>query len=289
MPIVAARNTNKNQEDLKMKRTVLTIISCILTLSLLAAQTVFADNVPSNEYAVRIEHVRLDDILNDLSETDISDYQSFGDNLANLLRNADNTYDKEDILESFFQTHHNPVYEYVLDYLSDYKDADIIELEQSQSTRARFFKIFEVDDNTLLVITPTYFCIDKLIKENERQEGLLRTSSTSGACSKTYYGLSENKLFSLTVECSFYYDGSSAWYKNGYSRYYSPGNLSVWQVSNWTGGRSASGTSYNAYCSGQFRWGFNYGDIGLIVQTYNCYNNLSCDKYGNLYRDYVNY
>ena len=59
-------------------------------------------------------------------------------------------------------------------------------------------------------------------------------------------------------------------------------NLSVWQVSNWKGWKEASGTSYKAYCSGNFHWGIEYGGTGIVIQDYYCKNTLTCSKNGTI-------
>ena len=114
------------------------------------------------------------------------------------------------------------------------------------------------------------------------------TGSNTAACSElrpataAAYGLVGNKLFTLTVECTFNYNGSSAWYKSGFDYYYTKGFLSIWQVSNWKGWKEASGSSYKAYCSGNFHFGLEYEGNGLVIQDFYCKNTLTCSKDGKI-------
>ena len=90
------------------------------------------------------------------------------------------------------------------------------------------------------------------------------------------------KIFSLTVECKFYYNGSKAWYKSGFDYYYTKGAITLWQVSNWKGWKEKSGTSYKAYCSGNFHWGVEYDGNGLVIQDIYCKNTVTCSKSGTI-------
>lgn len=238
----------------------------------------------------KITFVDIDTQLDNLSETSRDSYYAFGYGLAEALKSAD---DQDAIVKDYFSSHSNQVFETIKEVIKDTREetnASAIELRGSADKD--FTKVYEVDSNTHLTVTPTYICIDKLTEVNDDKDtpsSAKGTNSTSGTCSKTYFGLFGNVLFTVSVSCSFYYNGSTAWYKGSYSKSYSPGNLAVWRVYNWDGNSYQSGTSYIAYCSGQFRWGFNYEDIGLITQTYDCLNTVKCTCNGFISTSYSNY
>lgn len=160
-----------------------------------------------------------------------------------------------------------------------------LRLKTSSAFRTDYEEVFTINDRTTLTVTPTYVVVSILDTRDNPDVAVnatKATSSKSGTCTKTYYGLVGNKLFTLTVECTFYYNGSSAWYKSGFDYYYTKGVLSIWQVSNWKGWKEASGTSYKAYCSGNFHFGLEYEGNGLVIQDFYCKNTLTCSKDGKI-------
>ena len=205
------------------------------------------------------------------------------------MRKTQEVQDKQaadKVIETFCESHSNPVFERINGVIAESnRDGKGIYLKTTADFDKEYEKTFAIDDKRTLFITPTYIMLDVLtVDEKSSDLSALKagTSSASGTCSKTYYGTNGNKLFSLTVECSFYYNGSKAWYKSGFDYYYSKGSLSVWQVSNLKGWKEASGTSYKAYCSGNFHWGIEYGGTGLVIQDYYCKNTLTCSKNGTI-------
>lgn len=48
------------------------------------------------------------------------------------------------------------------------------------------------------------------------------------------------------------------------------------------GWREKSGTSYKAYCSGNFHIGLEYKGVGIIVQDLYCKNTITCNKKGSI-------
>ena len=266
----------------KMMKQILTgILSALLCLS--ASTTVFAEEGRTQETDVKTI-IANQDTLN-LNATDVKEYAEYGKQLAAVLKGTDKqTADK--VIETFCESHSNPVFERINGVIAESnRDGKGIYLKTTADFDKGFEKTFAIDDKRTLFITPTYIMLDVLTADEKSSDSLTTkagTSSTSGTCSKTYYGTNGNKLFSLTVECSFYYNGSKAWYKSGFDYYYSKGSLSVWQVSNLKGWKEASGTSYKAYCSGNFHWGIEYGGTGLVIQDYYCKNTLTCSKNGTI-------
>lgn len=271
----------------------LTCICCLLMMVLCVPRMAFADSYSSDDLnkGNKIAYIDIDTLLDSLSEEAKDSYNDFGSGLAETLKAAS---DQDAAVKDYFSNHSNQVFEMIKEAIKDIREeSNVSEIELRGGTDKEFTKVFEVDSNTHLMVTPTYVCIDKLtegiIDNNDTPSPAKGTSSTSGTCSKTYYGLIGNVLFTVSVSCSFYYNGSTAWYKGSYNKSYSPGNLAVWRVYNWDGTTYQSGTSHIAYCSGQFRWGFNYEDVGLITQTYDCLNTVKCTCNGFISTSFSNY
>ena len=205
--------------------------------------------------------------------------------LAARLQNA-SPAEYDSVINQYFAANPNPVFDSVLDIIDGKQAGEkTLRLKTSSAFRTDYEEVFTINDRTTLTVTPTYVVVSILDTRDNPDVAVnatKATSSKSGTCTKTYYGLVGNKLFTLTVECTFYYNGSSAWYKSGFDYYYTKGVLSIWQVSNWKGWKEASGTSYKAYCSGNFHFGLEYEGNGLVIQDFYCKNTLTCSKDGKI-------
>lgn len=85
-----------------------------------------------------------------------------------------------------------------------------LRLKTSSAFRTDYEEVFTINDRTTLTVTPTYVVVSILDTRDNPDVAVnatKATSSKSGTCTKTYYGLVGNKLFTLTVECTFYYNG----------------------------------------------------------------------------------
>jgi len=232
----------------------------------------------------------VDETTLNLDSADLSAHKSYSASLASKLKGAPiSQYDN--IVRNYCASNKNPVFESVSAFVkSNSSKSKALYLQVPEKFFTKYETVYTINKETILTVTPTYIEIDTLstnISNNTRVSGLMATaatSSTSGTSSKTYYGILGNKLFSLSVECSFYYNGSKAWYKSGFDYYYTKGTLSIWQVSNWRGWKEESGTSYKAYCSGNFHWGAEYEGNGLIIQDFYCKNTVACSKTGTISR-----
>lgn len=223
-----------------------------------------------------------------LDSTDFSAHKSFSASLASELRGR-SPKDYDSIVSSFCSKNSNPVFDSTLTYIKNNSSKTrAIYLKTDSNFYKKYSAEYAINPNTTLIVTPTGIEIDTLnsntssIISANSISAAAATSSVSGTCSKTYYNRIGTKAISLTVTCNFYYDGSKAWYKDGFDYYYTRGVLSIWQVSNWKGWKETSGTSYNAYCSGNFHWGIEYQGVGLVIEDYYCKNTLSCSKTGTI-------
>ena len=222
------------------------------------------------------EDLILDEYLDELAPESKSEYYEFASGLAqNLTSVSPSEYNHlikkycADNTTELFTTANNAIQ-------ASTAEPKIINVRLSDKATEQYELSYVLGDDELLTVSPTYLSIETLIVNESKAAS---TSYKSGTCEKTYYGTDGRVLFSLSVSCTFYYDGSSAWYKSGYSRSYSKGDLSVWQVTNWSGSHSASGSSYEATCSGDFQWGYLFG-TGLVIQQFHCENTVICSKSG---------
>ncbi len=265
-----------------MKKILSLLLTLVLCLS--CGSTAFAIT-PAASGEELADTVLISEKTLSLVPADKTAHSVFGQGLAARLQNASpDEYDS--VINQYFAANPNPVFDSVLDVVSENQvKKDTLRLKTSSAFRADYEEVFTINDSTTLTVTPTYVVVSVLdVRDNSNVtvNATKATSSKSGTCSETYYGLVGNKLFTLTVECTFYYNGSSAWYKSGFDYYYTKGFLSIWQVSNWKGWKEASGTSYKAYCSGNFHFGLEYEGNGLVIQDFYCKNTLTCSKDGKI-------
>lgn len=275
----------------KISRSIALMLAFVMCLSLGVTPVLAADVLANKEImAVETNTVLVNEAMLEINQADIVEYVAFSDSLADKLKVAESE-DYDSVIQEYFASNANPVFESVLEVIDNNTSAEsILYLNVPSEFIEKYEETYEIDDNTMLIVTPTYIVIDTLTTANTSDSlastaAAAATSSTSGVSSKTYYGLLGNKLFSLAVECGFYYDGSSAWYKDGFDYYYSKGTLSFWKVTNWKGWKEKSGTSYKAYCAGNFSWGVKYQDNELIFQDIYCKNTVSCTKDGLVSRN----
>lgn len=252
-----------------MKRVISLIL--MLALSLSCGMTTFASEA-------NITTLNLDEEIQ-IDNSNFEEYEKFGETLADSLKNAEmEDYDR--IIKAYCMSNTNPIFEDVLDIIAENNNENTtLYLESSEQFNDNYEMIYDIGNDQQLVITPSSIIVDTLVV-NDDASARATTKSKTGTSSKTYYSVAGNKIFSLTVECTFYYNGSKAWYKSGFDYYYTKGTLSLWQVSNWKGWKEKSGTSYKAYCSGNFHWGIEYDGNGLVIQDYYCKNTLTCSKSG---------
>lgn len=268
---------------MKIKRTVSILLATILCLS--SGVTAFASDGGEDTQTASTQTVIIDEKTMDISSSEITGYEEYGKGLAAAIRATDER-SLDETVKSFCGSHANPIFEDVQNIISENsRHEGQLYLETPQSFVENYEKTYVIDENRTLTITPTYIVVDILTISDDSSKALspqATTSSKSGISSKTYYSVAGTKVFSLAVACTFYYNGSKAWYKSGFDYYYTKGTLSVWQVSNWRGWKEASGTSYKAYCSGNFHWGIEYEGNGLVIQDYYCKNTLTCNKSGTI-------
>lgn len=254
-----------------MKRIVALIL--MMTLSLSCGVNAFASE--NNLTTLNLdEEIQIDN-------SNLEEYEKFGEFLANSLKYSESE-DYDSIIKTFCTSNTNPVFKDVLDVIADNNEDDnTLYLKSSEEFNDKYELVYDIGDNRQLIITPSSIIVDTLTVSDD-DWARATTKSKTGTSSKTYYSVAGNKIFSLTVECQFYYNGSKAWYKSGFDYYYTKGTLSLWQVSNWKGWKEQSGTSYKAYCSGNFHWGVEYDGNGLVIQDYYCKNTVTCSKSGTI-------
>jgi hypothetical protein len=269
-----------------MKKMTRVSILMVAILSLSFIKPVFA----SDPYEIKKDSgtkiIAIDKTLMNISSSDMEEYKAYGKNLAEVVQ-ASNENAIDEAIKSYCSSHTNAVFESVQKKIIDSSldQNDSLTLKASQRFIDTYENTYVLDKGRTLTITPSFIVLEILrVTENPQDELSMQTTvhSKSGISEKTYYGISGNKAFSLAVESTFNYNGSTAWYKSGFNYYYTKGTLSVWQVSNWNGWKEASGTSYKAYCAGNFHWGIEYAGSGLVIQDYYCKNTLICDKDGNI-------
>lgn len=166
------------------------------------------------------------------------------------------------------------------------------------------FEYTYADEGVEVVLNPLYIEVSELdetpqAKENEKDgtktlasvvtnlignEVYAASKTKTRTCSekKTYYSWAGLKIFTIGMECNFYYNGTKAWYKSGFDAWYTRGALSVWQVSNWKEKREKSGKSYTAWCAGNFHMGLEVKGVGLVLDDKYIKHKITCSKDGKI-------
>jgi len=306
----------KGADIMKKIYTTGRIAALILVFTtMLGTITVFAtDPSISAEDEVFINEEELE-----ITKTESMDYFEFSDNLAKEIKDCSNG-DYDSLVEDYFDSNTNPIYEKVEQVVEANANEEGLYLDVDDDFYEEYETTYDVDNETTLVVTPTYLVIETFSQDadsiisnlstesstvgaslnpinllstlsiNEKPsytiDFLATTKSVSGTATKTYYSWIGLKMFTLSVTCTFNYNGSKAWYKSGFDYYYSRGSFSTWQVSNWRGWKEASGTNFRAYCSGNFHYGFEYQGVGLVIQDIYCKNTISCNKSGTISKSY---
>ncbi|MGG1575026.1 hypothetical protein [Fictibacillus sp. NRS-1165] len=124
------------------------------------------------------------------------------------------------------------------------------------------------------------------VEEPDTTMSTMASGTKWGTAKRSYYSWVGLKLFTVSVTSKFRYTGSKAYYHSGYDAYNKRGSLSLWQVTGWKEWKERSGTSYNAYASGNFHVGFEVYGIGLILQEFYIKHTVQCTKKGTIKRYY---
>lgn len=167
-----------------MKRIVALIL--MIALSLSCSVNVFASE--NNLTSLNLdEEIQIDN-------SNYEEYEKFGEVLANSLKSAE--YEEYDgIIKKFCESNTNPVFEDVLDVLTDNnKDNNTVYLKSSEEFTDRYELVYDIGDNQQLVITPSSIIVDTLTVSDDSLSRAT-TKSKTGISSKTYYSVVGNKIF----------------------------------------------------------------------------------------------
>lgn len=111
-------------------------------------------------------------------------------------------------------------------------------------------------------------------------------ASVWGQAYKDYYAISGKYIFTVAVGTGFSYDGQKASYYGNFEAYYKRGMINIWQVSDWDKGHEQIGTSYRAYASGIFHYGFEAEGNQVLFREIYIRHQVECDKNGNIITEY---
>lgn len=203
-----------------MKKILSLLLTLVLCLS--CGSTAFAIT-PAASGGELADTVFISEKTLSLVPADKTAHSVFGQGLAARLQNA-SPAEYDSVINQYFAANPNPVFDSVLDIIDGKQAGEkTLRLKTSSAFRTDYEEVFTINDRTTLTVTPTYVVVSILDTRDNPDVAVnatKATSSKSGTCTKTYYGLVGNKLFTLTVECTFYYNDSSAWYKSGFDYYY---------------------------------------------------------------------
>ena len=219
-----------------------------------------------------------------ISNSDLQKFNRFADELAEKLKVAQDK-DYERIIKNAYKSGNNIVGIKMMNkmvYDSAKFSNSIVVPNYSEKFLEDCHKEYNTDYNNSIIITPMYVIHNKLDVKPAYTKLNSKTKSRFASLTEVAYGIFGHKLFDVTVECAFNYNGKKAWYNSAFDYYYTRGTLSVWQVSEWRGWKEASGTSYDANCAGNFHWGLEYDGHGIIIEELRCHNKITCSKDGDI-------
>lgn len=235
-------------------------------------------------------------------------YETISKKLANTLSNDPDEKEIKKVIKDFTsETKIGDIQENIVEDISNSVNEEINSnetpnIELSEDFKEEYENTYKVDEDTNITINPLYIEISDIQEEDGEEMVDEDTSLISkisdffvlkvNAASKTktkkysekkaYYSWVGIKIFTVGLDCNFYYNGSKAWYKSGFDGWYKRGTLSIWQVSNWKEKREQSGKSYVARCSGNFHYGLEVHGVGLIIQDLYIKHVATCNKNGKV-------
>jgi hypothetical protein len=97
---------------------------------------------------------------------------------------------------------------------------------------------------------------------------------------RTIYSHVGERLFTVKMAISVYYNGQKAWYRGGFdSAYFFPW-ITIWNVSDWNRWRESVGTSYSANVAGNFSIKFTTPIVTFNIQSLYLRGNITVNKNG---------
>lgn len=259
------------------KRTASFLLATALTVSMCqiaGGSTTQAKTVPQTANIERKQTLsRVDEVQSDLVE---------------FLQNKNATYaNSEQLIQQFFKQN-KKVNARDLQAINEIDKADtMIKQISAYTTRSlaesKITKEHTINDFKLEFLMNGCFSIEPIQKEStSRIVKRAATQNKWGQAYKDYYNYFGGRTFTVAVGCGFKYDGSTAGYYGNFNAYYKKGTLTIWQVSNWEKGHEQQGSSYEAHCSGNFHFGFEYDGNGAVIQDLFVTHRVTCDSDGNI-------
>ena len=200
-----------------MKKILSLLLTLVLCLS--CGSTAFAIT-PAASGGELADTVFISEKTLSLVPADKTAHSVFGQGLAARLQNA-SPAEYDSVINQYFAANPNPVFDSVLDIIDGKQAGEkTLRLKTSSAFRTDYEEVFTINDRTTLTVTPTYVVVSILDTRDNPDVAVnatKATSSKSGTCTETYYGLVGNKLFTLTVECTFYYNGLREMYSSSFS------------------------------------------------------------------------
>ena len=250
--------------------------------------------------------IESDDI--NLNKAEQESYTECMDNLADEIKDSKST-DYSAIIQEYVENNdcsaQQEIEQSIFETVSDSSNnSENCQIELSEDVLDDYSESYVIDNTTSITVTPLYIevtnieCLDddstsedsligEILSYYTTDVNAATTKTKKYAESKDYYSWVGLKSFTIGLSCNFYYNGKKAWYKSGLDGFYTRGILSIWQVSNWKVGKESDGTSYMAYCSGNFHYGFEYKGVGIVIQEKYIRHRMTCNKNGNVSVTYL--
>lgn len=293
---------------IKRKLAVVTLVfSMVFSIPVSAFASVTIQNtIPQNLDSITINRNSLDATKKDLKE-----YEKYTADLAQELKHADKS-EYSQIIKKFNQNRSCAIREAADELVADVNERSTIEKSSYiVNVDEELKKTYTLNDTETVTITPLYIAEEEFRKDPGEDESKIsgplhrcekgknifmdsayaanKTKSTGTIYArrtiKSWVGL---KIVSVHVQCNFYYNGKSAWYKSNFDSHYERGSgLNPWTCSQWRSKKEKDGSAYTAWARGVFCYGIQYEGNGLIIQETVCKARITCSKTGKITKSYI--
>lgn len=294
-----------------MKRILAIIMSAMIAVSMLSTLAFAADEDTNSNSETRVEtesvsnddeYVKIENGDINISKNEKNEFKKLTQDVAKAILKDDSKKVSKTIKSATSNSKNSDALDTINDEIVSVVKSDCSNPEPNIILSEKFCDDFEYtykSDDTEIVMNPLYIEVtefdESLQKEKERKmfsavtdligsEVYAASKTKSRICSekKTYYSWAGLKIFTIGMDCNFYYNGKKAWYKSGFDAWYTRGALSVWQVSNWKKKKEQNGKSYTAWCAGNFHMGLEVKGVGVVLDDKYIKHKITCNKKGKI-------
>lgn len=305
---------NSNSDILRKGRTMKRIVTLIVVMMLVLAMgtsATFADStlISTSSGTDSADTAVIDAADIELTKAEERSYSNVAEKIAEEIGDDTDSADVEAAIKDITSNENMDGYEELVDQIAGTISEDVDEqtprVVMTDDFIDKYEHTYNVSDDVEVTVNPLYIEVTEVneevedagIVEEPADDNLVAdvaslffdevyaassAKSKKYSESKAYYSWAGLKIFTIGMDCNFYYNGKKAWYKSGFDGWYTRGALSIWQVSNWKERREQSGSSYVAWCAGNFHMGLEVKGVGIILDDKYIKHTATCNKNGSV-------